>query len=387
MKKVLISGAGVAGSSLAYWLHHHGFATTVVEQSPSRRLGGQAVDIRGVALEVVERMGLGEEIKQVRTRMRGMTVLDRDGNEVGRSTEATFSSGRLDSGDVELLREDLTQLLHERTSGDVRYLFGDSITAIDEEADGIYVTFEHASPCMFDLVIGADGLHSQVRALTFGSEKQFLTPLGMQIAIFGTDNFLALDNWQIWLQGGDAGYGIYPVRDNRELRITLGYAAADGDVDYRNVDQQKLRASERLAHLRWKTPTLLEAMWEAKDFYTDAMAQIHMPCWSKGRVALLGDAACCASPLSGQGTSLALVAAYVMANELARTRDDHHAAFIRYEERMRPFVLRNQALATERPGQPASAEAIDAAKNAISIDDQVLMISGNRNIGAHIMRP
>jgi len=153
------------------------------------------------------------------------------------------------------------------------------------------------------------------------------------------------------------------------LRITLGFPADGWDVDYRNVDQQKLRAAERLAHLRWKTPTLLEAMWESKDFYTDAMAQIHMPCWSKGRVGLLGDAACCASPLSGQGTSLALVAAYVMATELAKTRNDHHAAFVRYEERLRPFARCNQALVTEHPGQPVPAEAIDAVKNAISIDD------------------
>lgn len=368
MKSVLISGAGIAGSALAYWLHRHGFATTVVEQSSVRRLGGQAVDIRGVALDVVERMGIGEPVRKARTRMRGMSVLDGDGNEISRSTESTFSGGRLDSGDVELLRDDLAQCLYARTHDETLYLFGDTITAIDEETNGVRVTFERAPPCVFDLVIGADGLHSQVRALTFGSEQQFLAPLGMQIAIFSADNFLALDNWQIWLRGVDAGYGIYPVRNNRELRITLGFAADGAEVDYRDVDRQKRHAAERLAHLGWKTPTLLEAMWEATDFYSDAMAQVHMPCWSQGRVALLGDAACCASPLSGQGASLALVGAHVMANELARSRSNHHAAFTRYEERMRPFVLRNQALATERPGQPASVEAIDAAKNAISID-------------------
>lgn len=368
MKNVLISGAGIAGSALAYWLHRHGFATTVVEQSPVRRIGGQAVDIRGVALEVVERMGIGEQVRQARTRMRGMILLDGEGKEISRSTATTFSGGRLDSGDVELLRDDLAQCLHTRTHDETLYLFGDAITAIDEEAHGVRVTFEHAPPCVFDLVIGADGLHSRVRALTFGNEQQFLAPLGMQTAIFSSDNFLALDNWQIWLRGGDAGYGIYPARNNRELRITLGFAVDGTEADYRNVDQQKRRAAERLAHLGWKTPTLLEAMWEAADFYTDALAQIHMPCWSRGRIALLGDAACSASPLSGQGTSLALVGAYVMASELAKSRDDHHAAFTRYEKRMRPFVWRNQALATERPGQPASVEAIDAAKNAISID-------------------
>jgi 2-polyprenyl-6-methoxyphenol hydroxylase-like FAD-dependent oxidoreductase len=270
-------------------------------------------------------------------------------------------------------------LLYERTCGGTRYIFGDSIVAIDEEANGIRVSFEHAPPGTFDVVIGADGLHSRVRALTFGSEEQFSIPLGMQTAIFSAHNFLALDNWQIWLQGGDAGYGIYPVRDNRELRITLGYPTDGGDFDVRDVEQQKHRAAARLAHLRWKTPAIIDAMWAAEDFYTDAMAQIHMPQWSKGRIALLGDAAYCASPLSGQGTSLALVGAHVMAGELSRFRDDHCMAFHRYEERMRPFVLRNQALATERPLQPVSAEAMDRAKSAISLDDFDSMISKYRH--------
>lgn len=379
MKKVLISGSGIAGSTLAFWLNHYGFGTTIIEQSPAPRLGGQAVDIRGVALTVVAHMGLSRQIMRKRTRMRGMTILDRDGDAISRSSEATFSSGRLDSGDVELLREDLVQLLYERTSGGTRYMFNDSIAAIDERADGSQVTFESAPPSAFDLVIGADGLHSGVRALVFGNEEQFSVPLGMQTAIFSSPNFLAIDDWQIWLRGGDAGYGIYPVRDNRELRITLGYPTHGGDFDCHDVIRQKHRAAAQLAHLRWKTPEVIDAMWAAEDFYTDAMAQIHMPYWSKGRVALLGDAAHCASPLSGQGTSLALVGAYVMAGELARSRDDHRAAFDRYEERMRPFVLRNQALATERPLQPASTEAIDAAKNAISLDDFDSLISSYRH--------
>ena len=379
MKKVLISGAGIAGSTLAFWLNHYGFGTTIIEQSPAPRLGGQAVDIRGVALTVVAHMGLSRQIMRKRTRMRGMSILDRDGDEIGRSTEATYTSGRIDSGDVELLREDLVQLLYERTNGATRYMFDDSIATIDERADGIQVTFEHAPPSTYDLVIGADGLHSRVRALTFGNEEQFSVPLGMQTAIFSSPNFLAIDDWQIWLRGGDAGYGIYPVRDNRELRITLGYPTNGGDFDGHDVVRQKHRAAAQLAHLRWKTPEVIDAMWAAEDFYTDAMAQIHMPYWSKGRAALLGDAAHCASPLSGQGTSLALVGAYVMAGELARSRDDHRAAFDRYEERMRPFVLRNQALATERPLQPALTDSIDVAKNAISLDDFDSLISSYRH--------
>ena len=369
MKNVLISGAGIAGPALAYWLHQYGFATTVVERSRTRRLGGQAVDIRGAALQVVERMGIGETVRQARTRMRGMTLLDGDGNEVSRSTQATFSGGCLESDDVELLRDDLAEYLYALSRSGTLYLFGDAITSVTEEAHGIHVTFKRAPPCVFDLVIGADGLHSQVRSLTFGSEHQFLASLGMQTAVFSTDNFLALDHWQIWLQSGDAGYGIYPVRNNSELRVTLGFAADVTETGYRDVDQQKHRAAERLAHLGWKTPLLLDAMWKATDFYTDVMAQIHMPHWSQGRVALLGDAAYCASPLSGQGTSLALVGAYVMASELAKSRHDHQSAFNRYEERMYPFVLRNQALATERPDQPASVAAIDLAKSAISIDE------------------
>jgi 2-polyprenyl-6-methoxyphenol hydroxylase-like FAD-dependent oxidoreductase len=368
MQTVLISGGGIAGPALAYWLHRRGFAVTVVERASAPRPGGQAVDIRGVALDVIDRMGLLEAARQVRTRMRGMSVLAPDGQEIDRSTEATFSSGRLDSADIELLRDDLVRLVYERTRADVDHRFGDTLTALDEQADGVRVEFAHGAPGTFDLVIGADGLHSTVRRLAFGPEERFAHHLGSYLSVFGADNFLALDNWQMWLRDGDAGFGIMPVRDNTELRIAFGFESAPLGGDLREPDALRALVAGRLAALKWHGPRLAEAARQAPDFYCDAMAQIRMDRWSLGRVALLGDAGYCPSPLSGQGTSLALVGVHVLANCLAGAPGDHRAAYSRYERRMRPFVALNQALATENSGGPASESSVEHAKNALTLD-------------------
>ncbi|MFJ6848919.1 FAD-dependent monooxygenase [Streptomyces sp. NPDC091271] len=365
MRTVLISGGGIAGPALAYGLRRHGFEVTVVERGPGLRPGGQAVDVRGVALDVIERMGLLEPARRVRTRMRGMSILDPDGKEVDRSTEATFSSGRLDSDDIELLREDLVRLVYECTRGDVEYLFGDTVTALDEDGAGVRVDFARAASRSFDLVIGADGLHSTVRRLAFGPEEGFSHHLGSYLSVFGADNFLGLEDWQVWLSDGDVGFGIMPVRGNTELRVAFGFES--GPLA-RDADALRRIITERLASLRWEGPRLAEAARRAPDFYCDAMAQIRMDRWSRGRVALLGDAGYCPSPLSGQGTSLALVGAHVLADSLAQASGDHTAAFARYEERMRDFVALNQALATENPGGPASEASVEHAKNALSLD-------------------
>jgi 2-polyprenyl-6-methoxyphenol hydroxylase-like FAD-dependent oxidoreductase len=368
VKTVLISGAGVAGPALAHWLHHHGFEPTVVERGPALRPGGQAVDVRGAALDVVDRMGLLDPLRRARTEMRGMSVVDRDGVEVMRSTEVALSSGRLDSEDVEVLREDLTQLLHERTRADVRYVFGDSITAIDQDDDGVRVRFEHAAPATFDLVVGADGLHSAVRAMAFGPESGYVHHLGAYVGVFTAPNFLDLDRWQVWLHTDEVGYGIYSARGNTEMRVNLGFRAPPLDHDRRDPDAGRKLLEERLAGVGWETPRLLAAMWQAEDFYFDAMAQVRMDSWSSGRAVLLGDAGYCPSPLSGQGTSLALVGAYVLADALAGAGDDHRAGLVEYDRRMRGFVRLNQALAVENPGGPAAAGSIDHAKRAIDLD-------------------
>ncbi|MEU1309094.1 FAD-dependent monooxygenase [Streptomyces cinnamoneus] len=369
MQNVLVSGASVAGLTLAYWLRRNGFAVTVVERAPAVRPGGQAIDVRGVALDVLDRTGILAEARQVRTRMRGMAMLDAEGKELWRTTDHTFSSGRLDSEDIELLREDLAVLLHRQAvDAGVEFLFGDSVATLDEETDGVRVGFEQGPARTFAFVLGADGLHSKVRQLAFGPEEQFIRHLGAYLTVFSTHNFLGLDNWQVWLNDDAATYCLYPVRDNTEMRATLGFRSEPIAYDHRDTEQQKALMTAGLAHVGWETPRLLEAMRQAPDFYFDSMAQIHMERWSTGRVALTGDAGYCPSPLSGQGTSLALVGAYVLAAELGRADGDHAAAFARYETRMRPFVGLNQALADKNAGGAPSDEAMDEAKNGIELD-------------------
>ncbi|MFB9691331.1 FAD-dependent monooxygenase [Amycolatopsis plumensis] len=361
MRNVLISGAGVAGGTLARLLARAGWAVTVVERAPGPRTGGQAIDVRGAALDVVDELGLGDRMRALRTRMGGMSVVDGAGHELFRSEEFTYSSGRLDAADFEILRDDVVAMLLEAPG--VEYVFGDTITALTEEAHGMRVELERGGSRTFNLVVGADGLHSVVRRLAFGPEEDFTRHLGQYLAIFPTANFLGLEDWQVWFRHEHTGGVVYPVRENTELRVTLGFGSEP--LPRLAVPEQKRLIAERLAGVGWEVPKLLEAMAAADVFYFDAMAQIHLDRWSAGRVVLVGDAGYCASALSGQGTSLALVGAYVLAQELGRgTREE---AFAAYERRMRPFAALNQALATENAEGPASEESVERAKNAISL--------------------
>ena len=369
MTTVLISGASVAGTALAFWLREQGLTPVVVERAPALRRGGQAVDVRGAALTVLRRMGLEAPARALKNESLGMNMLDADGNELMRSEEFALSSGQLDSEDIEILREDLVDLVHKRLDG-VEHLFGDSIAAIREDADGVLVEFEHAAPRRFDLVVGADGLHSTTRRLVFGPEADYIHHLGTYLSVFSQPNFLGMDRWQTWINNGRDGGAVMTVRDNQELRIFLGFAADPIDYDYRDIEAQKRLVAEHLTGIGWEVPRLVERMWTAEDFYFDSMAQIKMDSWSRGRTVLLGDAAHCAAPLSGQGTSLALVGAYVLALELGRA-GDHAEAYGRYEKRMRPFVEANQELALidrQRVDPEESTRRLDAVKSLIELD-------------------
>jgi 2-polyprenyl-6-methoxyphenol hydroxylase-like FAD-dependent oxidoreductase len=336
---ILISGASVAGPALAYWLREFGCTVTVVERSPAPRPGGYKIDVRGAAMTVLERMGIADEVRQHHTDMRGGAFLDRKGRTIVEMDADTV--GFREPTDVEILRGDLARILRGATDG-VEYVYGDSITSMTEHADGVTVEFERSLPRRFDLVIGADGLHSTVRTLAFGPEERFLRSLGHHIAIFSVPNLLDLDRWETIQAEKGRTLNVYSTRQDTQAKAAFMFASEGLAYDRRDTDRQRELLAETFAPHGWIAPQLLAAMQDAPDFYFDGMSVVEMDSWSTGRVALVGDAAYGPSPASGQGTSLALVGAYVLAHELVSAGGDHRAAFAAYEQRLRHFVTVNQ---------------------------------------------
>jgi 2-polyprenyl-6-methoxyphenol hydroxylase-like FAD-dependent oxidoreductase len=377
MKKVLISGASIAGPTLAWWLRHHGFAPTLVERMPGAAKGGHAIDVRGVALDVLEAMKVRDAAYDERMRMTGVSIIDQTGSEVWRSEEMTISGGKFDNDDIEILRDKLSHVLVGSLPSDTEILYGDSIQSLEESEDGVIVTLAKGGSRQFDLVIGADGLRSNVRNLVFGGDREFLHPFGIALAPFSAPNTLGIKDWQISYRNGKDGYMIYTAPGNEELRICFNVPAGLDDMPT-DRSSQIAAIREHCGNLGWETPRFLDEMEVAPDFYLGLIAQVRMDRWTKGRVALVGDAGYSPTPYTGQGTSLAVVGAYVLAHELARTPDDHAAAFARYEAKLRPFVEANHAIAelTRDPSFTEDPEfytdvvepVIDMAKVAIELE-------------------
>jgi 2-polyprenyl-6-methoxyphenol hydroxylase-like FAD-dependent oxidoreductase len=342
-RDVLISGAGVAGQALAYWLRRFGFTPVVVERAPAPRDGGQAVDVRGAAIEVARRTGILDAARAARTGTRGMSYVSSTGKRLA-SVDGAF--GVIDPEDVEIIRGDLVSILYEAAGSDVEYIFDDSVASLTEGADGVTVTFERSAPRTFHLVVGADGLHSRVRGLAFGPEARFLSHLGLYLSVFTIPNDLELDHWQLIYVTPGKSVTVTSARGNREARAIFFFASGPLDYDYRDRGQQQELLATAFAGAGWEVPRLLTAMRAAPDFYFDSVSQVRLDSWSAGRVALVGDAGYCPSPLSGQGSSLALVGAYVLASELRAADGDHRDAFAGYQRRLRDFVERNQQIAT-----------------------------------------
>jgi 2-polyprenyl-6-methoxyphenol hydroxylase-like FAD-dependent oxidoreductase len=337
---VLISGASIAGPALAFWLRRYGIDVTVVERAPRLREGGYCVDIRGAALEVVDRMGLRDTLRPFEADTLSNAIIDEQGRRFGRTPRGF---GVIDESDIEILRGDLVRVLHEATHADVRYRFADSIAALEPRTDGLTVTFASGPTERFDAVVGADGVHSHARALAFGPETTFVRPMGSAMAVHSAPNHLGLDREQLLFMGLGRIASIKSANANRTLQLALFFPAPQV-FDHRDVAAQRRLVADAFAGAGWEFPRLVEAMWTANDFYCDLTCQVRMDRFHTGRVALVGDAAYCPSPMTGQGTSLALVGAYVLATELARGKDPS-SAFERYDAAMRDFVRRNQNLA------------------------------------------
>lgn len=333
--KVLISGASIAGPALAYWLGRHGFEVTVVELAPALREGGQAVDFRGAThLTVLERMGVLDELRRMQTGGSPVLFVDDRGRERLR-LPADFAGG-----DVEVLRGDLARVLYEHSLPRTEYVFGDSITSLDQTGDAVRVGFRRGAPRVFDLVIGADGLHSNVRRLAFGPEEEFVTHLGYYAATWSLPNYRGVRFGEGSVGHNAPGRLASVGTDNRHPERAgafFVFAAEELAYDRHDQERQKVLIAEAFAGLGWDVPRLLESLEAAQDLYFDSISRADVDTWSTGRVALVGDAACGAT-IGGMGTGTAVVAAYVLAGELARADGDHATAFTRYENLVRGYA-------------------------------------------------
>lgn len=339
-RRILIAGAGIAGPALACALEDSDYEVTVVEKGSALREGGQAVDFRGpVHRAVLERLALWEPISQRRTPSTELLLLDRRGRVI------TQLPAVMISGDVEIVRGRLCRLLYEKSASWTSYRFGQKISMLAEDDDGVSVELSGGQHERYDLVIGADGLHSGVRALAFGKESSFLRHHGYRLATFSLPNHLRLDRQAL----------TYTV-PGRALTISADSEARDrarammifrgGPIE--REDDLRTSVEDAYRDVGWEAPHVLQHLRDASDLYIDQIGTIAIDRWSSGRVALLGDAAY-GGTLGGQGTPLAIIGAYVLAGELRASGGDHRSAFERYEARMRPYATRCQKGA-ERAG-------------------------------------
>jgi len=337
-RQILISGASIAGLTVAHWLARYGFRPTVVERAPGLRPGGNGVDLRDHAVDVAERMGIMASIRAAATDVQGMKFIDAAGRAVARLDLAGAS-------EVEIMRGDLVARLHQAADAGVDYLFGDSIRSLAQDDDGVTVTFEHAGSRRFDSVIGADGLHSNVRRLVFGPESQFLRYKDHYFAFADADAALGENRWVTMYNQPGKMAGVYRSGNHAQAKAYFVFRSAPLQYDFRDIEQHKRLLSQVFGgDTSWRIPELLAGALTDSDFYFDALSQVHVPSWSTGRVALVGDAAWCASPASGAGAELALVGAYRLAGELAGASGDHRVAFARYQQGHRELVNKKQRI-------------------------------------------
>jgi 2-polyprenyl-6-methoxyphenol hydroxylase-like FAD-dependent oxidoreductase len=347
MRSILISGAGIAGPTLAYWLLRQGITPTLVEKASRPRTGGYVIDFWGLGYEVASKMGLLPLLDREGYDVQELRLVDGDGRRVGGFDAEVFRSltgGRY----LSMARSELARLLYDQIADRCEVMFGDSVAGIDDDGAGVDVAFQHAPERRFDAVIGADGLHSEVRRLAFGSEAEFEKYLGYTVAAFQAEGYRPRDEL-VYVSYAIPGRQVarFAMRNDRTMFLFVFAADVPPDVDAHDVPAQKTLLQATFRDAGWECPQILAALDATDDLYFDRVSQIHMPSWSKGRVALVGDAGFCPSLLAGQGSALAMGAAYVLAGEMGRTRAGPQAAFQSYDALLRPLIAAKQDAARQ----------------------------------------
>jgi 2-polyprenyl-6-methoxyphenol hydroxylase-like FAD-dependent oxidoreductase len=355
MRKALISGAGIAGSTAAYWLAKAGFQVTVVEQAQDTRSSGSPVDVRGPAVEVAARMGVMARIRAADTCVRDMVVVNARGRVISRVNMRTTWA---ESGDVELSRGELAAILRDAVPDEVEFEFGNSVQALAQDADGVTAEFVSGPARRYDVVVGADGAHSGVRTVAFGPEAEFVKHLGVYVATLPLDGETGTD--LVMYNTPGRAVAIHPAGGHPGAAFMF-LAPQIPQFDYKDVDQHKRLLCDVYAGAGWRVPELLERVRTAEDLYFDSVSRIQVPTWSRGRITLVGDAASCVS-LFGDGSSLAMTGAFTLADSLG---GDILAGLRAYEARHRPqrAAKENSVAYATRILIPATATGI-AVRNA-----------------------
>ncbi|WP_229053503.1 FAD-dependent monooxygenase [Aeromicrobium sp. Leaf350] len=350
LKRVLVTGASVAGPAAAFWLARAGYDVTVVEQAPELRPGGQNIDIRASGRDVLRLMDLEDAVKDRNTGEIGTRFYGEDGTVVSEFAVQDGDGHEGPTAELEILRGALAQILVDACPSEVTWKFGVSVVAVDGQADGVTVDLSDGSTERFDLLVVAEGVGSHTRALVFGDEPRE-KPLGMYISYATIPRTADDDQWWNWLiVPGARQAGLRPD-DEGTTRAMLNFRT-DTPVLERLRGAELVEALRReFADLGWQVPRILDALADSDDLYVDWSRQVIAPTWHRGRVCLLGDAAWCVTSLGGGGTSLAITGAYVLAAYLTQ-HEDHADAFAAYEDWMRPIVEDAQDLP---PGVPRIA--------------------------------
>lgn len=372
--RILISGAGIAGPTLAYWLGRSGHNVALVEVANDLRTGGYIIDFWGAGFDVAERMGLLPELLEKGYQVREVRVVDRNGQRLSgfdTSAFARLAGGRF----VSLPRGELAASVFAKIRDTTETIFGDEISAIDQFGDGVEVRFERARSRRFDLVIGADGLHSRVRALVFGPERDYEKFLGYHVAAFEAEGYRPRDDL-VYVMYTEVGQQVarFTMRGNRTLFLFIWSGASEAPAG--TIEERKAILRRRFGSSGWECRQILDRLDASPDLYFDRVSQIRMGdqpgTWTRGRVGLVGDAAFCVSLLAGQGSALAMISAYVLAGELSSAAGNPARAFMQYQQRLAPFILKKQNAALRfggyfAPGSPTSLFLRNQVMKVLSI--------------------
>lgn len=336
-RKILICGGGIAGAACAYWLHKYGYSVVIVEKAKSFRDGGQNVDIKGAGQQVIKMMGLAEAIEAKNTLEQGQKYLDATGKVV-----AIFPKGSLGTltSDFEILRGDFARILFDAIKNDVEYRLGTSVTHLADNGAGISATFDNGKVEDFELMICAEGISSSTRKLVLAEQTRFRY-LGAYMAFFKIPRRPEDDNWACTVNGIGGTFITLRPGNDKETTVLMTFLRKDHDILGEKPADRKRLLFDALKGRGTVADRISAELDTVQDFYFGPMSQVQASTWSKGRFVLLGDAAHCPTAFTGEGTSLALVGAYVLAGEI-KWNVDYAEAFHTYEKLLRPYVEASQ---------------------------------------------